>query len=434
MKEQLVGIESMDIREIFVLSFQALKERKIRSLLTILMVMAGTSLLVAVNGVGAGFTEFFNKQFSNLAPNILFVTSGAEQGSGTVGSTDGGGGGGGGGSAGSKITLNAAVINRIDSLPFIEEVIPSYQSQVLIKSRGEEKTNAALSIDPNKLFVIAPTLDLQEGSQIKQNDPSAIVIAENIANPPGEDNPFVTLGETIELEYSFIDDTTGKQDTITKNFLVTAIMESTGNPTIDNAAVINLDAGDSLFQKSGKYDSLFVVASSNELVDVVESEIKKLYGNDIGVTTVKAILKTIEQFTGGITSFLLSIAIISLIVGAVGIITTLYTSVIERIREIGTLKAIGAQSSNILTMFVFEALIIGMLGATLGLIGGVGGGYALSQATPRNEGDPPLIPLFFMTDMITVWIISVVLSVIAGLLPAWKASKVSPIEALRPKT
>ena len=71
----------MDIKEIFVLSFQALKERKIRSLLTILIVMAGTSLLVAVNGVGAGFTEFFNKQFSNLAPNILFVTSGQEQGS-----------------------------------------------------------------------------------------------------------------------------------------------------------------------------------------------------------------------------------------------------------------------------------------------------------------------------------------------------------------
>ncbi len=106
------------------------------------MVMAETRLLVAVNDVGVGFTEFFNKQFSNLDPNILFVTSGQEQGSGTVGS----GGGGGGGSAGSKITLNAAVINRINSLPFIEEVIPSYQSQVLIKSKGEEKTNAALSI------------------------------------------------------------------------------------------------------------------------------------------------------------------------------------------------------------------------------------------------------------------------------------------------
>ena len=422
----------MDVKEVFVLAFQALKERKIRSLLTIVMVMAGTSLLVAVNGVGAGFTEFFNKQFSNLAPNILFVTSGGEQGSGTVGST--GGGGGGGGSGGSKITLNDAVINRIKSLPFIGDVIPSYQSQVLMKSKGEEKSHAALSIDPDNLFVIAPTLEFKAGSQVKQNDPSAIIVADNIANPPGDENAFVRLGETIELEYSFVDDTTGKQDTTTKNFLVTGIMEPTGNPTIDNAAIINLDAGDSLFQKAGKYDSLFVVASSSELVDVVEGEIKKLYGNDIGVTTVKAILKTIEQFTGGITSFLLSIAIISLVVGAVGIITTLYTSVVERIREIGTFKAIGAQSSDILMMFVLEALIIGILGATMGLLGGIGGGYALSQATPRNEGDQPLIPLFFIKDMITVWFVSVGLSVIAGLLPAWKASKVSPIEALRPKT
>ncbi|KAA2283612.1 ABC transporter permease [Candidatus Nitrosocosmicus agrestis] len=422
----------MDIKEIFILAFQALKERKIRSLLTIVMVMAGTSLLVAVNGVGAGFTEFFNKQFSNLAPNILFVTGGQEQGSGTVGST--GGGGGGGSSGGSKITLNDAVINRIKSLPFIDDVIPSYQSQVTMKSRGEEKSHPALSIDPDNLFVIAPTLEFKAGSQIRQNDPSAIILSDNIANPPGDDNPFVTLGQTIELEYSFVDDTTGEQDTKTKNFLVTGIMEPTGNPTIDNAAVINLKAGDTLFQKSGKFDSLFVVASSSDLVDVVEGEIKKLYGNDIGVTTVKAILKTIKQFTGGITSFLLSIAIISLVVGAVGIITTLYTSVVERIREIGTLKAIGAQSSNILSMFVIEALIIGILGASIGLLGGIAGGYALSQATPRNEGDAPLIPLFFVSDMITVWFISVGLSVIAGLLPAWKASKVSPIEALRPKT
>lgn len=409
------------------MAFQALKERKIRSSLTILMVMAGTSLLVSVNGVGAGFTEFFNKQFSNLAPNILFVNS-AQQGSSTsVGSTNDG-------QSPSKITLNSAVMTRLKSLPFVEEVIPSYQSQVLIESKGETKSNAALSIDPNKLFVIAPTLDLKLGSQIKPNDPSSIVVAENIANPPGKETPFISIGETIKLEYSYVDDTTGQQKKISKNFLVSGIMLSTGNPTIDNAVVINLDAGDSLFKKAGKYDSLFVVATSGDFVDTVESEIKKLYGNDIGVNTVKAILKTIKQFTGGINSFLLSIAIISLIVGAVGIITTLYTSVIERIREIGTLKAIGAQGSNILTMFIIEALIIGMLGATFGLFGGIMGGYALSQATPRNEGAPPLTPLFFIHDMAVVWLISVFLSIIAGLLPAWKASKVSPIEALRPKT
>ena len=65
----------MDIKEVFILSFDALKERKVRSILTILMVMAGSSLLVAVNGFGAGFEVFFNNQFNNLAPNILFISS-----------------------------------------------------------------------------------------------------------------------------------------------------------------------------------------------------------------------------------------------------------------------------------------------------------------------------------------------------------------------
>ena len=65
----------MNIREIFILSFESIWDRKVRSILTILMVMVGSALLVAVNGIGAGFTESFNKQFSNLAPNILFITN-----------------------------------------------------------------------------------------------------------------------------------------------------------------------------------------------------------------------------------------------------------------------------------------------------------------------------------------------------------------------
>jgi putative ABC transport system permease protein len=137
-------------------------------------------------------------------------------------------------------------------------------------------------------------------------------------------------------------------------------MESTGNPTIDEALVINEDSGNSLFQKAGKFDSLLVATQSSEFVDVVEDEIRKLYGNDIGITTVrsdigittvKAILETIEEFTSGINAFLSSIAIVALVVGAVGFITTLYTSVIERVKEIGTLKAMGAQNRTILVLF-----------------------------------------------------------------------------------
>jgi putative ABC transport system permease protein len=258
-----------------------------------------------------------------------------------------------------------------------------------------------------------------------------MIIAENVANPPGETTPFISLGQSVRAKYSFVDDITGQSQEESKNFVVTGIMESTGNPTIDDSVVINTAAGNAFLQKSGKFDSLFVVAQSSEFVDVVEQEIRSLYGNDIGITTVKAILKTVQEFTAGINAFLLSIAVISLIVGAVGIITTLYTSVIERIREIGTLKALGAQKSNILALFLVEALIIGIMGATLGLLAGIGGGYLLTRAGP-GEG-PPLDPVYLPTDMINVWMISVGLSIIAGLLPAWKASRVTPIEALRPK-
>ncbi|MBA3976725.1 MAG: ABC transporter permease [Nitrosopumilus sp.] len=444
----------MDFREMFALSFESLKERKVKSALTIVMVMVGSSLLVAVNGIGAGFVDFFNQQFSNLAPNLLFVSS--------VQQNQDSGGGGGIGSAGSpspsaKITLNAAVVNRINSLPFIYEVIPSYQSQITIESQGKSKSHNVLSLDPTKLLVIAPTLDFVEGSAIRQNDPSAIIVANDIANPPGEDTPFITLGQSVRVKYSFVDPNTGKPEEDIKNFVVRGIMMSTGNPTIDGAVVINKDSGNSFLQKSGKFDSLFVAARSSDFVDIVENEIRQLYGNDIGITTVKAILKTIEQFTGGINAFLSSIAIVSLVVGAVGIITTLYTSVIERVKEIGTLKAIGAQNRNILTLFLIEALLIGIFGATFGLVTGIGMGYGMSAAfgsagntsesntgnsdnndndieestSTNNSSSSSLSPVYLVQDMARVWIISVVLSLFAGLFPAWKASRYLPIEALR---
>jgi putative ABC transport system permease protein len=413
----------MNIFEILKFSLEALMSRKLRSILTILMVMAGSSLLNSVNGFGAGFTDLFNKQFSNLAPNVMFVSSSQQDpGSGGPGSAP---------PPPAKITLNAAVVNRIESLPFVEEVIPSYQSQIELHSRGDTRTADVFSVDPEKLKIISPTLEYEPGSSIRPNDPSAIIVAHDVANPPGENTPFITLGQSIRATYSFVDPDTGKQEDESKNFVVTAISKETGNPTIDTSVIINLDSGNILLQKSNKYDSLLTVASSSQFVPQVEKGIRALYGNDIGITTLEALLKTVREFTGGINAFLLSIAVISLIVGAVGIITTLYTSVIERTREIGTLKAIGTESKNILFLFLVEALLIGMIGATLGLVGGLAGGYILGGLGPG--ADPPLIPVYLAWDLAGVWVISVLLSVIAGLFPAWKASRTLPIEALRPQ-
>jgi putative ABC transport system permease protein len=417
----------MNFRQLFVLSFNAIKERKVRSILTILMVMAGSSLLVAVGGFSAGFTEFFNKQFSNLAPNILFVSSVPQS---EDGSTGGGGISGPSPSPTAKITLNQAVVSRIESLPFVDEVVPSFQETVTVSSRGDSKTNPVLSVNPNSLTIIAPTLEYVEGSSIREGDPSAAILAEDVAFPPGEDVPFAQLGEAIRLMYSFVDEAGDTQES-SKNFVVSGIMESTGNPTIDSAIVINVDAGNSLFQRSGKYDSLFVAAQDSDSVDVVEEQIKAVYKNNIGITTVKAILETVQEFTAGITSFLFGIAIISLIVGAVGIITTLFTSVVERTKEIGTLKAIGASGSTILMLFLVEAIIIGIIGGTVGLLGGIGGGYMLTRSGPGADEGPPLDPVYTTADMVRVWLTSVILSMVAGFLPAWKASRITPIAALR---
>jgi putative ABC transport system permease protein len=437
----------------FILSLSAIKERKVRSALTILMVLVGSSLLVAVGAFGAGFADFFNKQFSNLAPNILFVSSVQREGDDTDGSV---------GSVApppsAKITLNAAVESRLRSLPYVEQVIPSYQSDISVESGAESKSFSLLSMDPTKLLVIAPSLDLTEGSTFPSPaDPTAILVAEDIAFPPGEATPFINLGQSVRLTYSFVDPETGEAKEESKSFVVRGIIESTGNPTVDNAVVIGLQPGDTLLQRAGKYDSLFVAADSADFVDLVEEEIRTIYGNDIGITTVQAILETIEEFTGGINSFLSSIAIISLVVGAVGIITTLYTSVVERIREIGTLKAIGAKNITILGLFLIEAVLIGIIGATLGLGAGIGMGYMLVSASPgggtsdaENGATSPgssggdtqtstqepqqaesFTPVFLVEDMMRVWLISVGLSMVAGFYPAWKASRYLPVDALR---
>jgi putative ABC transport system permease protein len=329
--------------------------------------------------------------------------------------------------------LNAAVVNRIHSLPYVGDVIPNYRGSATVQSQSESKTDAILSMNPEKLQVIAPTLEFVEGSTIQPNNPASMIVAQDVAMPAGDANPFLVIGRSAKITYSFVDPVSGKQKEESKNFIVSGIMKPTGNPTIDSGIVINLQAGNSLLQKSDKFDSLFVIAQTTDFVDIVEQEIRNLYGNNIGITTVKAILKTIQQFTGGISAFLSSIGIVSLIVGAVGVITTLYTAVIERTREIGTLKAIGAQNRNILSLFLVEALLIGIFGATIGLMVGVGFGYVLTAviSSSNSNGGSSSSPIYLMSGMIMVWLLSIGLSVLAGALPALKASRLLPIEALR---
>ena len=315
-------------------------------------------------------------------------------------------------------------------------------------------------MDPQKLTVIVPNVQYVDGSAVKVSDSSAMLVGDSIANPPGATSTLITVGQTVKVTYSYID-TNGKSQQQSRSFVVSGVLQSTGYNQIDRAVIINAPTGNQIFHKSGKYDVLNVAAQTSDDVDTVQQEIVGLYGSTIGVITPKAIMATRLNLTNGNSSFILSVGMIALVVGAVGIVTTLYNSVTERIREIGTMKAIGAQSKDILALFLVEAVLIGILGATIGLLAGIGAGYALSSISvslPTGGGgggagafagaaggiratagtvastvvsSPHVAPIFLPLDMIKVWILSVVLSIAAGIFPAWKASRLSPMVALR---
>lgn len=405
--------------DIFSLSFDALIDRKVRTVLTVLMVVLGSSLVVVLNGLSAGQSAFLESQFSALAANIIYVGSGQHSYHGS--------------SSPASIIINNAVLSKISTLPYIESVTPEYSGSVEVDTGGETQHVTVTAMDPTKLTVILPNLQYVDGSSVNPNNRASALVGDTIANPPGATTPFVVLGQTIKLTYSYTA-TTGKAATEVQNYIVSGIMQPSGNSKIDSSIIISLAAGNQLLHKSTKYDQLVVAADSSDYVTTVQQELTTLYGPTLGVTTPSAIMAVTQKASSGNAAFTLMVGIIALVVGAVGIVTTLYNSVTERIREIGTMKAIGAQNIDILELFIVEAALIGIIGASLGLIIGMGAGYVLSIFTTtsvQGSGDVHIPPIYVPTDLLKVWVLSVTLSLAAGIYPAWKASRLSPMVALR---
>jgi putative ABC transport system permease protein len=410
----------MHMPDIFSLSFDALIDRKVRTALTVMMVVLGSSLVVVLNGLSAGQAEFLEQQFNTLAANLIFVSSGQHSYHSS--------------SSSASLIINDVIVNRLKSLPFVEDVIPKYQGSVEMDTEGNTQHVTVVGMDPTKLQVKVPNLQFVDGSIVNPADRAAVIVGDTVANPPGDTTPFVTLGQTVKLTYTYADPT-GKQESNVRNFIVRAIVKPTGDSYTDTSIFINPDAANQLLQKSNRYDSLYVMATSPDYVDTVQQEITSQYGSTIGTNTPKAIMAIREQAASGNNAFILMVGIIALVVGAVGIVTTLYNSVNERIKEIGTMKAIGAQNTTILSLFLVEAALIGVIGASIGVVVGMGAGYLLSMimTVPSPTGGEPthIPPIFLPEDLIKVWILSLTLSIMAGIYPAWKASRLSPMVALR---
>jgi len=178
-------------------------------------------------------------------------------------------------------------------------------------------------------------------------------------------------------------------------------------------------------------------------VDEVTYRLEGQYGDKIDIITSKQILEVVESITGVLTLFLGGIAAISLVVASIGITNIMFVSVIERTGEIGLLKAVGFQNTDVLGIFLAEALLTGMLGGIVGsglgilfalgitqfFNGGFDFGGGPSQSTDLLSIQPTFVPELFV---ITIGFATLA-SLLAGFYPSWRAARMDPVESLRNK-
>jgi putative ABC transport system permease protein len=215
------------------------------------------------------------------------------------------------------------------------------------------------------------------------------------------------------------------------NFNVIAIINSTGNPIIDNSVFIETKKGKEILNKSDDYDILFLTYDDINKVDSIVNTLQKHFNNQITILNSLEIMRTLTKFIVGVSTFISSIAVFSLIVGAIGIVITIYTSVVERTREIGILKALGGTNRTILSMFLTESVIIGTIGAGIGILIGFLGSYVLLNAFLFFLKIPIKVsPVFDLIEILKIFTVVVGLSIFSGLYPAYRGSKISPVNAL----
>ena len=415
----------MKVEDTLGYSTRAIKERYLRSGLTILMVLLGAMLLTGLNGLGEGFNYNITKQFEGLAPDVITLTPSPVVG-GPGDDPDEP-------DPAPPVELNLLTLKSVERLDGVEEAIPSFRSGLQIEYAGKSQTTSLIGINPQKLIYVLPGLEFVEGDFTDPSDSTGILLGFTVAYPGGlELEPFAEVGNLVCVK-------TGKQEIVggvekvvmeKKCFVVRGVLAETGTVFYDNSISVPLASANNFMDKKNIYDTIFVVVDPEVGNDAVTEEIREVYGEGIGITTPAQIQETIQGFVGSFNIFLSSIGFISLIVGGVGIITTLYTSVTERTKELGTLKALGATNGNIIFLILFEAVIIGVVGASAGLLAGYGLGWILTQyGFGAQFGD--LDPIFRVDAMINVWLTAVTLSILAGTYPAWRAGKMTPMEALR---
>jgi putative ABC transport system permease protein len=403
------------IKDYFSLSLQNLRRRKLRAWLTMIGIIIGIAAVVSLISLGNGLKTAVLGQFSSLSVDTLTVTN-AETGFGPPGST-----------AIKKLTEHD--LKLVESVPGIKIVIPRLLRVASIKFNDAVKYNYVVSMpqDKSKLDFIYTTFGVkaESGSLLGANDKGKVLLGSDYIDMDF-DGKKLRVGDKLIIQG--------------KNFEVIGFLKKSGTFQLNIAIMMLDDDIKEVLKIRDEWDFIAVRVQNKDNLEQVASKIsdklrkdrnEKVGEEDFSVQTPAKMLSSVTTILNIVNIIVSGIAAISLIIGGIGIANTMYTSVLERTREIGTMKAVGAKNRDILWIFLIESGMLGLVGGIIGTSLGMGFAFLVGYAGDVAFGQHILEVTISWTLLLGALAFSFVLGIAAGTLPAIQASKLNPTEALR---
>jgi len=400
--------------DLFGYAITSLLHRQLRSWLTVLGIVIGIASIVALMSIAQGLNDYINDQLASIGSRFVAITPGSAASQASFGDPTRPP------SAGKLFENDRRRIERISGVEFVSSVITA---RVDARYRDDAVSFSVIGVEPD-IFSQTQVLELSSGRFLTTTDKRTMVIGDAIANGDVFKNDIAT-GSVVRL---------GAEQTPYR--VVGVLKKGTGaSSQVDNQVYIMMDdaralAGESLAENEISAIRLTVKegADYNQTVDQINNELLSAHktreeDKDFTIITSDYIVAQVNQITGLLTAFLLGISGISLVVGGIGIANTMFMSVLERTREIGTLKAIGASRAIILNIFLIESGMIGMLGGAIGATLG-----AILALVAKALGAPVTVKWEFIAFAI---FFSFIVGLVSGYVPARRGAMMRAIDALR---
>lgn len=384
---------------------------KVRSGLTMLGIVIGIASVIAMLSIGQGTKKQIEDSIASIGSNLLLVMPGAQRSSGTVVRSAGG----------SAKTLTMDDAEALESIPGVQAVEADSTSRVQVTSKGSNTNTQVIGTTPAYASVRNVSIDL--GNFLTQSHLSSRSKVA-VLGPTTRDDLFGEgvnpVGKKIRIsgmEYGVVG--------------VTKAKGGSGFSNADDVIYIPLTTMSAYISGNEYVSTIGVQAKDQDSMAEIQVAITELLMQrhkvetaDFSVMNQSDLVDTASSVAGTLTLLLASIAGISLLVGGIGIMNMMLTTVTERTREIGLRKAIGARSSEIVAQFLGEAMIQTMIGGMIG----IALGYGISKIVSMTGAMTTVVPLWAVGLAFGV---STAIGLVFGFYPARRASRLNPISALR---